>query len=398
MGKKAAMTMKMLVTIILIVIAIAIFLFVYTSINWTGTVDKEVCHQSVVYRATLPTFAGAKEYVPLKCKTQKICITAGLFGGGCDEFENSKGVTKVRVSDKTEIEKFIAREILDCWTTMGEGKLEIFGNWLAKTYGVGGVGSSCVICNRIAFDENRLNNAGIDLRELDVLTYMQTHAVPNKNISYYSYLAGEGGKISIKGGLEVTEISEAEKEEKIKEGLEKLGDAFENQISGAKDLEIVEEKEVVLTQKAEELAIMFTQISAPSEGEVLKNTLTTGLAFLGIGATYKSGAFISKKIITSTTPVKWAAAKFGVIARGSGVTSTASKTVLTPFVKIIAIAAVIGGLAQWGNVEHNRAVTAGYCGDISVGEDAREGCSVVRTINYNVEDISNFCSVIESIS
>jgi cystathionine beta-lyase len=37
------------------------------------------------------------------------------------------------------------------------------------------------------------------------------------------------------------------------------------------------------------------------------------------------------------------------------------------------------------------------CGDVSVGKDARDGCSVVRTVNYNVKDLSQYCSIIESI-
>ena len=51
----------------------------------------------------------------------------------------------------------------------------------------------------------------------------------------------------------------------------------------------------------------------------------------------------------------------------------------------------------YGNVAYNRAISAGYCGDFEVGSEARNGCSSVRTINYNPEDLSKYCSIVESI-
>ena len=57
----------------------------------------------------------------------------------------------------------------------------------------------------------------------------------------------------------------------------------------------------------------------------------------------------------------------------------------------------VGGIYQYYSVSANKAVSASYCGDVMNGDSAREGCSVVRTINYNLEDISKYCSSIESI-
>jgi hypothetical protein len=384
--KKAAMTMDMLVMIIILVVGFAIVFYFFVMFDWTGRVDEEVCHQSVIYRATLPSLAGAKEYVPLKCKTDKICITSGLIGGSCKEFENLKGITKMKVKNSQEIEQIIAREIIDCWKMMGEGKVQVFSQWLAEKYGIGDVGSSCVICNRIAFDNVSLEKAGIDLSKIDVMKYMQRHAVPNQNISYYGYLAGQGGKISI-GGLEPTEFSEKERtriQEFLKANKDELGNLGEYKlVSAGENLD--------MNKKADELAIMFMQVTGPSHGGVFVDTMKAGLSFLGLSFIYKPGAFISTS--TSYAPLAWKST--GGFAKGSGA-KIVSKG-LTPFAKIVAIAAVIGLVAQQGNVAANRAVTAGYCGDVSVGSQARDGCSVVRSINYNVEDISQYCSVIESI-
>ena len=58
----------------------------------------------------------------------------------------------------------------------------------------------------------------------------------------------------------------------------------------------------------------------------------------------------------------------------------------------------IAGVYQQGSVAYNRAITAGYCSDTLTGPEAREGCSVVRTANYDAESISQYCKNIESIA
>jgi len=395
--KKGALMTKMLVSLIILIIGFAILFYFFVMFDWTGRVDKEVCHQSVIYRATLPNFAGINEYVPLKCKTSKICITSGLLGGECDEFENEKGVGKVKVNNNEDIERFISREIVDCWKTMGEGKVQIFGNFLAEKYGIGGVGSSCVICNRIAFDGERLEKAGINFEEINIEQYMRTHAISDKDISYYNYLAGQGGKVAIdRGGVEVISLeglSEKEIENNIDESLETL-ESLEINIEkedvsvNVEELESPEE----LNKKSDELSIMFMQVTAPKAGDVLKNTLGAGLSFLGLSAIYKPGAFIGTTAVKA--PITRSA--LGQFTKGSG--KIVTKTGATAFAKIIVIAAVVGLVAQQGNVASNRAITAGYCGDVSTGSNAKDGCSVVRTVNYDLEDISSYCSFIESIN
>jgi len=61
-----------------------------------------------------------------------------------------------------------------------------------------------------------------------------------------------------------------------------------------------------------------------------------------------------------------------------------------------ALIAIVGGYEQL-NTLNNRAITAGYCGDISVGREARDGCSIVRMIDYDKEDLSKYCHIVESI-
>ena len=120
--------------------------------------------------------------------------------------------------------------------------------------------------------------------------------------------------------------------------------------------------------KSPEISVLFMQISAPDQIGSLKNV---GKLALGVGgASYVVAA-----------PAAVGAAKLA----GAH-----------PW--ITAIAMVVGVGYQQLNTKWQRDVTAGYCGDISTGTEARSGCSAVRVVNYDVNNIKQFCSVIESIS
>lgn len=347
--KKGELTSEQIITIILALIGAGLLIFLYYQLSWSGTIDRQTCHESVVLRGTIDIVQGAlQDAVPLKCKTEKTCVTSGFFAGKCREFENSKGITNVKAKSKEQVEKTIAQNVVDCWSMMGEGHLSLFSQTLAKTYGIGSVYPTCVICNRIAFDKDKLANSGIDLNKIDVENYMSTRLLPDKNITYAQYLNKEGvAKISI-DEFALKELNENEKKEPT----------------------LVNAQNVQLQQPTgqgaspdKELVILFMQISAPKGSEVLSNTLGT----LAIGG---GGSFIlSKKITTATLKSPWS----------------------------WAIAAILG-VYQQGSVAYNQAVTAGYCGDVGTGNNVREGCSVVRVTSYEPEEISKYCSIIESIS
>lgn len=348
--KRGDISSTAIVTVLLLVIGFAILLFVILQLGWSGQVDREVCRQSVVYRASLPEVGGVSEYIPLKCKTQKICITSGFFGGECEEYKNAESVWTVRVSrgeeGRTQIERIISQQIIECWATMGEGKIAVFGQWLTK-YGVGEVKSSCAICSRIAFDKENLEEAGVDVNKIDVLKYMSTHAVPDKDISYTEYLTANGGKLTTNSALG-NEIEIVD---------------FEDYIQGkTEEPEVIEVSQVEEEGEVGEIGIMFMQISAPTKTEVFKNFVEGVVGGFG-------GSFVLAPSITATTvksPTTW-----------------------------ILLAAF--GIYQQGNTINNRAITSGYCGDVSAGEKSKQGCSVVRMIDYGKEDISKYCSIVESI-
>lgn len=193
MKNKKGEVKRYVILFILLLIGFGILLIFLFRMSLTGRIDKELCHQSVIYRATLPdtTLIGFKDYVPLKCKTAKYCLTTKLLGKGeCSEFRDVKGVAKVRVSSdlqkqEQEIKMFIAREMADCWAMMGEGKIQIF----TRKASVYSYKKRCAVCSRIAFSqeikENYKNN-GIK----GMANYLVSHKVPGKEISYLDFLGG----------------------------------------------------------------------------------------------------------------------------------------------------------------------------------------------------------------
>lgn len=355
--KKGDISASFLITVILGVLAFGIILIVYSQFNWTSQANQETCHESVIFRATLPMLANSKDFVPLKCQTEKICFTAGLISGKCLEFENAKGIINTKVSKKEQIEQEIAKKIIDCWEMMGQGKLSLFSNdWFAQMYGFKDITSSCVICSRIAFDKTSLAKSGINVQEIDVFDYMIKHYIPGKNLTYYEYLGGNNGKMSIKD-----------------ENVENLINAFNKQINSL-DINSVNSVQTNTYPNSDELSIMFMQVYAPSYGDVFVNTIYSAGGLLG-------GSFVSAPTLTGSLALKTLGA------------------LKNPYV--LAAAAIIGvgvGGYQAYSVFNNNAIASGYCGDIAVGDKAYKGCSVVRTVDYGAEDLSKYCSTIESIA
>lgn len=350
---KRGIVMSTIVGLIILILGFAILLFAYYQLNWTGNVDKQVCKQSVIYRATLPSFAGAKEYVPLKCKTGKICITF-KSGGKCSEFANTAGITYIKVKDKTEIEQAVAREILSCWETMGEGKLSLFSNWMAETYGLTKVTSTCVICSRIAYDKQGLARAGIDLSLVNVQDYMLRHAAPGKKESYYVYMTGQGGRMSIQDNRKGTVELQTPAGDNT-DSLEQVKVDIEESSSGEESL-------------GKETSVMFMQVASPSYGDVIKNSVLSLLGGTAGGFVVAGPKYASKAVVgAAKSPAFWA---------------------------ILAIV----GIYQYNSVSDNQAFTASHCGDIMVGDKTSYGCSVIRTVNYDEANLGQYCSVIESIA
>jgi hypothetical protein len=347
-NKKGEFTISWIITIILLAVGFIFLLIFFFNIGGKGTLDSEICHQSVVLRASMPNLA--QDYLPLKCGTKKICITSsGFFNSGkCEELSGEKGVTTIKVKSIRDIEKVYAEEILGCWAMMGEGKLSLFNNNVGR-YGFGILPSSCVICSRIAFDKTALEKAKIDLTQINVRDYMTRYLVSGTNLTYFEYIAGDRGVYTIDDKNPIIDVSDVKLEEADQNKLE--GTAF-NLSSG----ESLEKKDLYSSD-----AIVFMQVIAPKYGQVLKTTATD------FGIAGGALAFSAPKLVGGAVKTLWP------------------------------LAVIAGGFQQL-EVWANRGLSASYCQGTSISEkESRDGCSVVRSTGYNLVDISKYCTQIESI-
>lgn len=370
--KKGAISIDFLIGTILLVLGFGLALIIYFNLGGTGELDRDICHESVILRATLPELIEG--YIPLKCRTEKICITSGLLGDvleskECEDFVGEKGIAYMKVKSITDIEKVYAEEILKCWQMMGEGKISFFNQYVAKNYGFKSVYPMCSICSRIAFNKDTITSDNFNFSRMDVSRYMMTHKIPGKDLTYFEYMASENGKIAVKENLFPETPKQIPDIALDGESLVAIGTG-NNQVQSqdiASELS-VEGKDTALQLK--ESAVLFMQISSPKHADSIGNVLRliTGVELasfiLAPGLTLRANQALGKACVGD-----W---------------------------EVCLSLAIIGVGIQQTNVAWNRAVTAGYCGDVSVGSEARDGCSAVRTVGYNLDDISSYCKVIES--
>ncbi len=163
-NKKGEISTTFLITVVILVVsAFVLFTFLKGSVISSDVADKSVCHQSIVYRSTSLGPLKGSQAIPLRCKTQKICLT--MSGDDCFELSSTKKnpVSKKRLSEckgekcinvKEEIMEVLADSMISCHSMLGEGKLNFMSSDYLKVaptvYGL--------ICNRIAFDREAKKN------------------------------------------------------------------------------------------------------------------------------------------------------------------------------------------------------------------------------------------------
>lgn len=483
--KKGDVSSTMLVTTILLIAGFALLIYVYSKVGFTGSADKSACYASVMVRAATPTLLGLQGNIPLNCRTEKICITSRLIGGKCDEFANIKGVTTIKVSNEDQISKAMTNALFDCWTMMGEGKASIFSQWAADTFGYGVTYPSCIVCARIAFDYESLSKSRLDATKVDIMKYMDTHYVPNREVTYSDYLAGETGKVTVSQeifgskttgsvtGYQVSEGAEAPQapavpggttaaptaaliEEQIRAFEAQLADYQNKKAAGEKALpdgtsiddaikkmqQAIEDAKKVATDRAENdkavqemlaggavtlqtpqqalaemkpldfkadtIGVIFMQISAPTAGEALGNLGLAALSLVGVSA-YASPSILKPSSFGSFLKPATSERLLGTFREAGQTTQYVARTTTNaPWWKrispkasgktkgILVVAAALALIGQ-GGAAWSRSVSFGKCSDVSIGDEARTGCSVVRVVKYNPDEINNYCTVIEGI-
>jgi len=181
MDKKGEMTSRQIGIIVLALAGFAIMLiFILVVLDLDNFSDDELCRLSILTRATSPEVT--KRLAPLNCRTGKICFT---YGEKCIEFAGRKYDEEKLPSNPDQaarkIEEITAKEMFDCWSMMGEGKLDIFNggpldaiNWDFKN-------TTCMICTRLATAPDVPEEV---LRKVDLNKYLESQQVPSSSKTY----------------------------------------------------------------------------------------------------------------------------------------------------------------------------------------------------------------------
>jgi len=348
--KRGDLTSTQIIMIVLAIAGFVIILIFFTVIFQNdGTSLRLACEQSVLTRATVPDALQAG--IPLNCKTEKLCVTTGLFGN-CEQFtgEDDRGKRRVHVSGnfnqlgdrlqaRGKIEETMATAMRDCWNMVGRGEWDIYGNaWSELGFKEGE--ASCIICARIAFDEELVNTGIVNETNLNI--YLQSHEVGDTGKNYIEFFTN--GETNAFPAIE--DISKID--------------------SGETGIVIRKDKVLSGNSEGNQFAIVFSQNKVESIGDV-----STKWAFLLAG----------------------------------GVVSTKSIRGMIPGVLNKAILLVAGGMAVSAgiNTYSNQKAAAAYCGDMTGvntnadGADLTKGCSVIQVVEYNPNDINKVCDSIQSL-
>ncbi len=182
--KKGEITSNQIVILVILIVSFAVILFFWLSFGIKGTTDKEICHNSVITRGSVPVF---KDTVELQCKTQKVCITAD----SCEDEGKYEEIIKVKSKD--ELKNEIIDLMYDCWWMMGEGKVDYQSSGAWKNL-------YCAQCAIIDFDDSVKKQYG-DISYIELLNSMRSNSLPGKDMNYMEYLYGTDSIQAVSNGF-----------------------------------------------------------------------------------------------------------------------------------------------------------------------------------------------------
>jgi len=332
MNKKGDLTSTQIIMLVVAVVGFLIVLAALFLVNLGGYSERDICKLSVLTRATAPSAVQAA--VPLKCKAAKICLTENYFGDRCKEqFPGEPNVEYVRLSGTPaqkarQIEEVSANAMYDCWSMMGEGKLDLFGEFF------GNKDATCVVCSRVAIDKD-VNKSILDLVNVD--EYMKKTQVPGSSLTYLQTFTDKG--VSSYANFDKTSVEL--REAKINVG--ELTFAQNNYY---------------------DVAYVFSQIKSEAVVNVLtKMAVIGGAAGAATFMTPVVGQVASKLIITPAGLTLTA-----VAAAGAGIYGT--------YRALDSQKSAVGYCGKY----------------TSMGKQSEvPGCSVVQAVPYNFNDVNGIC-------
>jgi hypothetical protein len=194
--KKGEISTSFSVMAIILVISFVIILGFWYLIfsNYDSRLDKDSCRMSVISRATFNYKEIAIDKIPLKCKTEKICITSKKDYKCIEELGVStkkNPITFVELPSNDDAAKIklletFADAMYDCHWMLGEGKVNFMPSEVSsKNY--------CIICSRIAFDaeDQRVSALFDELTAMDMLNYLDFKEDIEGNTYFNSIYGGK---------------------------------------------------------------------------------------------------------------------------------------------------------------------------------------------------------------
>ncbi len=165
-NKRGELSTQQIILLIILITSFVVVLFFLLRLNLGGESEKELCHNSVMMKASVLS----SEAIPLKCGRSYVCITKD---GTCEGIPDKK----IKVKSLDEIYEALANEMADCWWMFGEGKVDYIGKDFFKK------DNYCSICSQIYFDDS--------LKEIKHGKEEELEEIQKGNISkdeLYSYL------------------------------------------------------------------------------------------------------------------------------------------------------------------------------------------------------------------
>ncbi len=170
--------------LVIALISFFIILFLILTLGWKQQSQIQVCHESVVIRASTVIDDTATVKTPLRCKTEKICITTGNKQN-CDDDFLGETYDKIEVKgNKNEkqdaINKIIATKLEECWWMMGgHQNLNVYGREASTKL-------HCNICSRIAFSQQVKDELDNELNGTN--KYLLTHKGQYIDGTYWQFI------------------------------------------------------------------------------------------------------------------------------------------------------------------------------------------------------------------
>jgi len=172
-NKSGELSTQQIVLIIILIASFIVILFFLFRLGLGEKSEEQLCHNSVLQKASV--FSDA----PLQCYRNYVCITKD---GSCEELIKPE---KIKVKSLDEVYEALANEMADCWWTFGEGKVEYVGKDFTKN-------NYCSICSQIYFDNSLENIEGVEDKKIskDKLYDYLTKNDYSKEQTYSQYLLG----------------------------------------------------------------------------------------------------------------------------------------------------------------------------------------------------------------